>query len=519
MKKLICTLLCVIMLAGLFTTGASAATVWDSNADDNPSQAIKVKVGDTIKGTLSYEDKDYEDYFKLTLSQRTKLTIRIEADDYAELYLMEYFDSTDYFYIDSLGTEWDGSGYSKAFGSIILEAGTYLLNPYYDGYGYSDISYKVTITKESGTSTGWEYDGMEQEWVYIKNGNVLKNAWVKDGYDWAYTDENGYHSREIWVEDSSGQEFLLSYDGYLARYYWVYDHGEGRYNYLGEDGLKVKNAWIYDGHGWAYMDADGYDVYDTWKKDSKGWVYINDSGYMATSDVVPDKNGLCFVGKDGYLVKNAWGKSWDGYWYHTDKTGHIEYNKWIKDSKGWCYVGDEGKMLTSTLALDSKGLCFVGKDGYLVKNAWGKSWDGYWYHTDKTGHIEYNKWIKDSKGWVYVGETGRMLTNFIVADSTGWCYVGSNGYCVTNKWVDYNGDWYYFDGNGHMVTDKWVKDSVGWCYLTESGYMATLSWVKDSAGWCYVGSDGYCVTGTYVIDGVEYTFKDNGQLIGPEPAL
>ena len=318
-----------------------------------------------------------------------------------------------------------------------------------------------------------------------------------------------------------------------------------------------KTGWIKEDGYWYFFDENGVMVTSEWKKDSKGWCYLAEDGKMVTNGWAPDTQGMCWIGSNGYMVtKTQWVK-YNGSWYYIEK-GYMAHDKWAKDAKGWCYLASDGKMVTNDWVKDSKGYCWIAANGYMPTTTQWIKYDGGWYHITK-GYRDQSKWMKDSQGWCWLQADGRMLTNGWAKDSKGWCWIGDSGYMVTDtKWIDVDGvryyikkgymavncwakddnGWLYLGPDGLPVTGTWKKDTKGWCYVGDDGYMVTNDFVKDTKGWCWIGEAGYMIEedmwigeagaegSSYIIkgyrvddqtieiDGVEYTFDQDGKLVG-----
>ncbi|MCR4710054.1 MAG: hypothetical protein K5653_07355 [Clostridiales bacterium] len=321
--------------------------------------------------------------------------------------------------------------------------------------------------------------------------------------------------------------------------------------------IPEKTGWIKEDGYWYFYEQDGTMAVSTWKKDSKGWCYLAEDGRMVTNGWAKDTKGWCWIGPAGYMIEKTQWVKYDGGWYHITN-GYRDQSKWMKDSQGWCWLQEDGRMLTNGWAKDSKGWCWIAANGYMPTTTQWIKYDDGWYHITK-GYRDESKWMKDSKGWCWLQADGRMLTNGWAKDSKGWCWIGDSGYMVTDtKWIDVDGvryyikkgymavncwakddnGWLYLGPDGLPVTGTWKKDTKGWCYVGDDGYMVTNDFVKDTKGWCWIGEAGYMIEedmwigeagaegSSYIIkgyrvddqtieiDGVEYTFDQDGKLVG-----
>ncbi len=210
--------------------------------------------------------------------------------------------------------------------------------------------------------TGWaEIGGF---WYYVKDGELVTNAWKKDSKGWVFLGEDGKMVTNTWKKDSKDWCYLGE-DGYMVKSAWIED-SKG-WCYVGKDGYILRNSWKKDSTGWVYLGKDGRMVINKWVKDSKGWCYVGEDGYMVADDVVEDSKGWCYLDKTGHLVFDKWiYVEWAECWIHTDDDGRLITDKWMKDSKGWVYLDNSGIMVTNAWVMDSAGWCYVGEDGYCL---------------------------------------------------------------------------------------------------------------------------------------------------------
>ena len=83
MKKLLVILLTVAVLVSLLTLGVSAAVITDQEPNEE-YDAQNIALGDTMVGSLSNdgtENSDRYDYYRLVLTERTKVTITMKTDN------------------------------------------------------------------------------------------------------------------------------------------------------------------------------------------------------------------------------------------------------------------------------------------------------------------------------------------------------------------------------------------------------------------------------------------------------
>lgn len=271
---------------------------------------------------------------------------------------------------------------------------------------------------------------------------------------------------------------------------------EGGYYYWYENGKKVKDQWVDDGKGWAYVDSNGRMMTNTWIQDGNKWYYLLDNGYMAKDQWVYDGKGYCYVNSKGVMVKNKWIK--DGSdWYYVKDNGYMAKSQWVNDGTGYCYVNSSGKMLKSRWLKVKTNWYYLKSNGYRATSQWIDDGTGRCYFNSK-GVMLSSKWLTYSKNRYYLGSDGYMVKNAWAKENGKWRWLGSDGKAVKSKWIQYNGDWYYLDSTRYMVTG-WRK--IGGVYY----------YFHPTNGNMYSG-------GTYTIGGKKYTFASSGALKGNPPA-
>ncbi len=99
-------------------------------------------------------------------------------------------------------------------------------------------------------------------------------------------------------------------------------------------------------------------------------------------------------------------------------------------------------------------------------------------------------------------------------------YIKPNGKKAT-KGVTIDNIRYKFSADGVCEGrySGWTKSSKGLRYY-KNGMLLKHKWIKTKSGArYYVDYNGYTVTGSYTVDGVDYSFDENGKLIGEYPSL
>ncbi|MBQ5954945.1 MAG: Ig-like domain-containing protein [Firmicutes bacterium] len=298
---------------------------------------------------------------------------------------------------------------------------------------------KATITAKSGGVTC-------SKTITVK----AKNGWFKEG-GYYYYYKSGKKLKDQWIDDGKGWAYVDE-NGRMLKSQWI--QKDGKWYYLLDNGYMAKNQWVYDGKGYCYVNSKGVMLKNRWIRDGNDWYYVKDNGYMAKSQWVNDGKGYCYVNAKGKMLSSRWLKVKDN-WYYLKASGYRATSEWIDDGTGRCYFNSKGVMLSSRWLTYSNNRYYLGSDGYMVKNAWAK-------------------------------EKGK------------WRWLGSDGKAAKSKWIQYNGDWYYLNSSGYMVTG-WKK--IGGVYY----------YFHPTNGNMYAG-------GTYTIGGKKYTFASSGALKGNPPS-
>ena len=149
----------------------------------------------------------------------------------------------------------------------------------------------------------WLKNNYSEKWYYQKQGQLVKNAWVKDNGTWYFMNDKGVMFNQTWL-----------YQG-------------GNWYAFKSSGAMIASNWLYDNHSWYYLKDSG-SMATGWIKDSGSWYYLKDSGSMATG-----------------WIKDS------GSWYYLKDSGSMATG-WVKDSGSWYYLASSGKMLHNTYTPD-----------------------------------------------------------------------------------------------------------------------------------------------------------------------
>ena len=146
----------------------------------------------------------------------------------------------------------------------------------------------------------------KQNWYYQKQGQLVKDAWVKDNGTWYFMDDKGVMFNQTWLyQDGSWYAFKSS--GAMISADWLYDNGS--WYYLKASG-SMATGWLKDGGTWYYLKASG-SMATGWVKDNGSWYYLKDSGAMATG-WIKDNGKWYYLASSGNMFSNT--HTPDGYY-------------------------------------------------------------------------------------------------------------------------------------------------------------------------------------------------------------
>ena len=89
-----------------------------------------------------------------------------------------------------------------------------------------------------------------------------------------------------------------------------------------------------------------------------------------------------------------------------------------------------------------------------------------------------------------------------------WYFIDINGEMVKNAWQKSGDSWFYLGEDGYIVKDKIIEDKEVLYYVDIVGCMVKNTFVELEDGKRYFGSNGKAImTGKHVIDGITYNFE------------
>lgn len=216
---------------------------------------------------------------------------------------------------------WRGSQYD----SVKLEKPGEITRPY---SGTSLLSFYPIFE-----TAGWFKS--DSIWYYQKQGELVKNDWLKyQGY-WYFMDGAGGMIHGGWICSEDIWYYLKS-SGAMASNEWIYD--QGNWYFVKSSGAMASQEWVYIQGKWYYFESSGVMKKSTWFFYRGDWYYLTDSGALLRGD-------------------------WFYYgdtWYYLKGSGVMASNEWIQVQGKWYYLDSSGKMLRNTYTPDGY---YVGSSG------------------------------------------------------------------------------------------------------------------------------------------------------------
>lgn len=216
---------------------------------------------------------------------------------------------------------WRGSQYD----SVKLEKPGEITRPY---SGTSLLSFYPIFE-----TAGWFKS--DSIWYYQKQGELVKNDWLKyQGY-WYFMDGAGGMIHGGWICSEDIWYYLKS-SGAMASNEWIYD--QGNWYFVKSSGAMASQEWVYIQGKWYYFESSGVMKKSTWFFYRGDWYYLTDSGA---------------------LLRDDWFYYGDT-WYYLKGSGVMASNEWIQVQGKWYYLDSSGKMLRNTYTPDGY---YVGSSG------------------------------------------------------------------------------------------------------------------------------------------------------------
>ena len=192
-------------------------------------------------------------------------------------------------------------------------------------------------------STGWHYDGSNNEWSYSKSdGKKANSEWVLINGSWYYFDWSGEMAANGWHGDNSGNKYYFDSNGHYLTNYWTYNGSSNEWKYAKVDGKQAQSEWVWINGSWYYFDWSGEMAANGWHGDNSGNKYYFDSnGHYLTNywTYNGSSNEWKYAKADGKQAQSEW--VWiNGSWYYFDWSGEMAANGWHTDNNGNNYYFD-----------------------------------------------------------------------------------------------------------------------------------------------------------------------------------
>lgn len=215
---------------------------------------------------------------------------------------------------------WRGSQYD----SVKLEKPGEITRPY---SGTSLLSFYPIFE-----TAGWFKS--DSIWYYQKQGDLVKNDWLKyQGY-WYFMDGAGGMIHGGWI------------------------CSEDIWYYFKDSGIMMSNEWKFYNNRWYYLKSSGAMASQEWVYIQGKWYYFESSGFMKKSTWFFYRGDWYYLTDSGALLRDDWFYYGDT-WYYVKGSGAMASNEWIQVQGKWYYLDSSGKMLRNTYT----------PDGYYVGNS------------------------------------------------------------------------------------------------------------------------------------------------------
>ena len=237
---------------------------------------------------------------------------------------------------------WRGSQYD----SVKLEKPGEITRPY---SGTSLLSFYPIFE-----TAGWFKS--DSIWYYQKQGELVKNDWLKyQGY-WYFMDGAGGMIHGGWI-CSEDIWYYFKDSGIMMSNEWKFYNN--RWYYLKSSGAMASNEWIYDRGNWYFVKSSGAMASQEWVYIQGKWYYFESSGVMKKSTWFFYRGDWYYLTDSGALLRDDWFYYGDT-WYYLKGSGVMASNEWIQVQGKWYYLDSSGKMLRNTYTPDGY---YVGSSG------------------------------------------------------------------------------------------------------------------------------------------------------------
>ena len=191
--------------------------------------------------------------------------------------------------------------WAEEYGSVKLVKPGSISHKYDDGGVFREL-YPI-LKAESWLNLK---NNLGETWYYQKQGQLVKDAWVKDNGTWYFMDDKGVMFNQTWLHQG-GSWYAFKSSGAMISADWLYDNGS--WYYLKDSG-SMATGWLKDGGTWYYLKDSG-SMATGWVKDNGSWYYLKDSGAMATG-WIKDNGKWYYLASSGNMLRNTYTP--DGYY-------------------------------------------------------------------------------------------------------------------------------------------------------------------------------------------------------------
>lgn len=375
-----------------------------------------------------------------------------------------------------------------------------------------ELATPANAVEEENGVTGWRVQNGKQ--IYLKNGKIVRGEWVGDYY--------------------------LGDDGVLVKNAFVYY--QTRLYHVGRTGICDRGHFFHqDKEYWA--DEDGALYFSDWVKEGDAWIYLDEDGAILKNAVTPD----------GYLLDNEGKIIDDGYseyqgFQYSDK--NLRLNTGAADLI-WSYLKKKGWTDTAIAGL----LGNFQQESHLSPSLIESNGIGFglgqWSFGRRTALEAYAKGLGKPVNDMYMqldylmvepGESNYvrsyMRTEFSsAAEATiAWCnnwerpnkakarlgavripyamayyehYVNGVDYLTTGYAYE---DPVYLDDE-EFAEEEDLENDLSYTPLEDENGNPTLGWIYDAGGWWYRYPGGsYAQNEWKEIDGEWYYFGSDGYM-------
>lgn len=339
----------------------------------------------------------------------------------------------------------------------------------------------VSVSYASSTAskvTGWQQVtvGKEKEWVYYKDGKMVKSDWVCSPASglWYYMDEDGYMLYDCWGTDRESEDYWFDANGVMATGWRLIDleddedvsYGPGSdmkndeqgYFYFGSSGA-VWEGWLNLNGTYYFLNDGSVDGFEDYQMVYGGVEIQDDEYYFGEASDGSMKKGIIKVVTEKNVNTPTATKT-ETYHLYADNGVRIS-DGWGKYNSEWYYLDEDGTIVTD-------GFLYLDKNDNMVD----ESMADYIYYMDKDGIMQ--------KGWLEFGEEKEVRPGEVKGKS--YYYFKANG-AMASGWLKEEDTYYYFSeetgtdySKGEMVTGLYQVNGVTY-YFGKDGAMAEASWV------------------------------------------